>query len=348
MTILVEFPSTGAFSLQDFAGIINFMAIDADIGSFSSGQFSGFGTYNGTFSTFTAIGSGFVPGQLGGEDYVIAGTVDVISFSSGGNSLQMTNVAIDLSVFAPIIYADDIGANPTAIEDFLLGLAWNFQLGDGDDVAPSGSFVGDNVPFNLRGNDILDGHGGNDLLFGGGGSDTLRGGAGQDILEGGTGRDRLFGESGLDLLIGESGNDRLLGGGGNDTLQGDAGRDRLLGGGGRDELNGGSGGDRLLGGGGRDVLNGDRGNDILSGNRGDDLFIFNSRSGHDTITDFNATDNGERIDLSDVRGIRNFRDLSNNHVLQDGNDVVISAGSHNSITLLNVDLADLGSGDFIF
>lgn len=330
MTILVDFPSTGAFSLQDFAGIINFMAIDADIGSFSSGQFSGFGTYNGTFSVFTAIGSGFVPGQLGGEDYVVAGTIDVISFSSGGNSLQMTNVAIDLSVFAPIIYADDNGTNPTAIEDFLLGQSWNFQLGDGDDIAPSGSFVGDNVPFNLRGNDVLDGHAGNDQLFSGDGNDILRGGLGQDILEGGAGRDRLFGGSGLDLLIGGNGNDRLLGGGGQDELNGGAHRDRLFGGGGRDELNGGSG------------------NDILRGDRGDDLFVFNRRLGHDTISDFNATDNGEKIDLADVRGIRNFRDLTNNHMVQDGDDVVISAGNRNSITLLNVDMADLGFGDFIF
>ncbi|GHG80826.1 calcium-binding protein [Pseudodonghicola xiamenensis] len=169
-------------------------------------------------------------------------------------------------------------------------------------------------------------------------NDTYAGQAGDDILLGGLGRDKLMGGGGDDWLAGGAQADRLFG---------NAGADALSGGDGNDRLNGGGGADKLSGGAGRDILDGGAGRDILSGGGGKDLFKFNSKSGKDVILDFNANSGREDIDLSAVKAIRNFFDLSHNHMEQLGADVVISAGRF-ELTLVAVDIDDLGRGDFLF
>lgn len=154
--------------------------------------------------------------------------------------------------------------------------------------------------------------------------------------------------NGDDILIGTNGRDRILGLGGNDEILGLKQRDVLKGGAGQDTLNGGSGNDKLFGGNGVDVLTGQKGNDVLHGGGGADIFVFYGTFGKDKIRDFNANNNREDIDLSGVEEITSMRDLRRNHMREDGDDVIIEDGNGNSITLLNVAITDLGSGDFIF
>ena len=132
-----------------------------------------------------------------------------------------------------------------------------------------------------------------------------------------------------------------------DVLQGLAENDLIRAFGGNDLLEGGAGNDRMFAGSGRDTLIGGKGNDLLVGGKGADDFIFAGRFGDDRIRDFDTASDKEDIDLSGVSQIRNWRDLQNRHLTQDGDDAVIKAGG-NSITVLNVDIADLERSDFLF
>jgi len=88
------------------------------------------------------------------------------------------------------------------------------------------------------------------------------------------------------------------------------------------------------------------GNDTMTGGGRADTFIFST--GNDVITDFNAANNREKIDLSDVAGITGFNDLRNNNSTQDGSDLVIDDGAGNTLILLGLSIDDLDRGDFIF
>jgi Ca2+-binding RTX toxin-like protein len=113
-------------------------------------------------------------------------------------------------------------------------------------------------------------------------------------------------------------------------------------------ITGNKGDNRLNGGDGDDKIIGGKGNDMLIGGPGRDTCVFSNGSGQDTIRDFDATDNQEQINLKKVASITSFNDLRNNHMEQQGDDVLIDLGRGNTITLLNVDFTDLGSGDFLF
>lgn len=162
-----------------------------------------------------------------------------------------------------------------------------------------------------------------------------------------TENDVIYGTDVRDVIASGRGNDKVFGLTGNDVLNGGAGRDKLFGAAGGDKLLGGKGWDWLYGQKGFDVLNGGQGNDVLVGGLGADVFIFAGKFGKDVIKDFNANSNLEDIDLSGVAAITGFFDLKNNHMVQDGDDVLITAGV-NSILLENVDIADLHAADFIF
>ncbi len=196
-------------------------------------------------------------------------------------------------------------------------------------------------------------------------------------ITGTSGNDDLSGGEGNDTLNGRDGNDALDGGAGNDSLRGADGDDALSGGNGDDELSGGTftqnwflsplrfvraapsgemiqedtGNDTLDGGQGQDTLDGGLGDDLLTGGAGDDLFVFwdgFGNFGNDTITDFDATSSLEKIDLSTVSSITDMTDLLENHIRQDGQDVLIEDANGSTITLLNVDLTDLDETDFNF
>ena len=231
--------------------------------------------------------------------------------------------------------------------------------GAGDDLLNGGLNFGNTV-------DGLYGEAGNDSLYGNAGFDFLDGGEGDDLLDGGHQADNLYGREGNDTLLGDLGLDRLFGGTGNDLarggegddglfgeegrdrLFGEAGNDRFFGGTGDDTLLGGAGNDTLYGGAGFDTLVGGTGNDLLKGDFNADTFVFADGHGVDTITDFAATNQFEKIDLSDVSAITELADLQANHLTQQGANVVIDTGGGNTITLNGVNLADLDATDFIF
>lgn len=236
--------------------------------------------------------------------------------------------------------------------------------GDGDDVIRGGTNLGLTVDglFGENGNDTIFGEGGFDMLDGGGGDDRLDGGGqadnlfgrgGEDILIGGQGSDRLFGGAENDTLIGGQGTDGLFGQQGNDDLDGGTQSDRLFGGSGNDTLEGGADNDVLFGGAGFDTIYGGLGDDTLEGNFNADVFVFTDGHGNDTVTDFAATNNFERIDFSGLSAINSLADLnlgsaSSGAATQVGSDVLIDTGGGNSITLTGVTLSTLDGFDFTF
>lgn len=126
------------------------------------------------------------------------------------------------------------------------------------------------------------------------------------------------------------------------------GNDELHGGAGRDQLFGGVGRDRLFGDAGRDMLDGGIGNDILRGGADSDRFVFRTGSGKDEIIGFDAKGGDhDVIDLGGVKAITDFRDLKAHHMEQQGNHVLISAGS-DQILVEKTRLSDLDRSDFDF
>ncbi|MEJ2459800.1 MAG: Ig-like domain-containing protein [Novosphingobium sp.] len=126
--------------------------------------------------------------------------------------------------------------------------------------------------------------------------------------------------------------DTLYGTAGEDKLFGGFGKDKLYGLDGHDELHGGFGSDLLDGGTGNDALYGGTGNDTMIGGEGHDTFHFGWLGGHDTVTDFNTSE--DTIVLEDGEWIAHSRVRDVNH---DGvKDLVLTLGLGTSVTLLGV------------
>ncbi|MCQ0988135.1 M10 family metallopeptidase [Jiella marina] len=258
--------------------------------------------------------------------------------------------------------------------DTLYGFAGNDRLygGNGNDRLYGGT--DDDLLYGGSGNDFLQGGNGADSVYGEDGNDTFVGDADgtNDIYGGGDGIDTVDYSTatvGLSVNLANSqasssqiGTDKLyniervLGGSGNDIITGDittrllsgnGGSDLITGGAGDNNLFGGSGGDVLRGLAGFDRLDGGTGNDTLTGGLNGDTFVFANGFGQDRITDFEALNNFEKIDLSAVSAITSFADLSANHLSQVGANAVITDGA-NTITLNNVNIADLDANDFVF
>lgn len=157
-----------------------------------------------------------------------------------------------------------------------------------------------------------------------------------------------FNPKGNDTIYGFGGRDKLFTGDGDDFIYGGKGNDRLNGGLGKDVLWGEEGADVIIGGGGNDTINGGLGNDTMTGGKGADKFLFYNNWGRDTIRDFEANNNREKIDLSHVTEIGGWNDLRNNHMTQVNANVVIDDEAGTRVVLLNTVLADLDKVDFIF
>jgi len=303
MAVSVSLPSSGVYRLSDLFGFFEFLATEGEVTSYTTGFLGVKGTYKGDPISASINGTGFTYTQVGGEGYLTGGTVTYIVVNTVAGNVPINGLAIDMASFAPIIQADESGAKPAGIENYLMGLNWELHLGNKQDVAWSNTKVGDGVKFNLKGHDTIYAGGGADRIFAGNGNDKLLGGGGGDKLGGGNGNDVLYGENGNDILLGGAGNDILVGG---------PGRDKMTGG------------------------------------KGADKFVFYNKSGVDTITDFAARNNAEKIDLDRVDAITGFKDLKNNHMSQVGDNVVIDDHAGTKIILLDTDLGDLGRFDFIF
>ncbi|MDG1378184.1 MAG: calcium-binding protein [Yoonia sp.] len=218
--------------------------------------------------------------------------------------------------------------------------------GDGDDSirgSNSGEFI-----FGGAGNDSINGKLGIDLIYAGDGDDYINGSSGRDVLYGGDGADWIAGGNGRDFVSGGLGDDFVSAGRGSDTVMGGLGDDYIGGGSHRDRIYGGSGNNTLSGNGGFDLLYAGRGNNIMTGGIGADDFIFSDRSQTNLITDFEAGRGSEDIILRSVSAITSYEDLIENHIRQDGSDVVIENGEGLVIRLNNTLLTDLTEDNFLF
>lgn len=115
------------------------------------------------------------------------------------------------------------------------------------------------------------------------------------------------------------------------------------------QLHGNSGKNIIDGKAGNDMIWGHGGADILTGGAGADQFVFATRDGKDTITDFAATGSSHDIlDLTGLASITGYKDLVQHHMKQVGHDVFIDGLNGDSILLKNVKMAALDAGDFLF
>ncbi|MBY8977137.1 hypothetical protein KHP62_15065 [Rhodobacteraceae bacterium NNCM2] len=110
--------------------------------------------------------------------------------------------------------------------------------------------------------------------------------------------------------------------------------------GGDDAIIGGSGNDQMFGGFGDDILKGGNGNDINTGGDGADCFLFDTRDGTDTVTDFEiGTDKfvlfGRCVSFDDLG------------FSQNGDDAEVEFGN-TTIVVEDTTASDLTEDDFIF
>ena len=257
-------------------------------------------------------------------------------------------------------------------DDTISGGGGNDRLfgGEGDDTIDGGE--GDDWLFGGEGADTLTGGAGEDMLVGGEGDDTLTGGddadtfvfgedSGDDtITDFDTSKDKIHLTSfsatvtWADLstkitTVTDPNDDTVVTGlqidlsdygGGTITLEGitsvsDLTADHF-------EL------DRIVGADDSDdTLQGGTSDDTMTGGTGSDTFVFNAKSGDDTITDF--TDGDDTIDLSAFDDISGFTDLDGK-IAQSGSDTVIDLGDFGggTITLEGFTSTDLSADDFAF
>jgi Ca2+-binding RTX toxin-like protein len=243
---------------------------------------------NGNDDIFGDSGDDSLDGGNGNDRLAGGLGIDVLSGGNGNDDLSGGDDNDDLS-----------GNNG---KDDLAG-------GLGDD-----SLHGDNGNDDLSGDDGIDHlYGGNgvDNLYGGNDDDYLDGGRGGDLMDGGAGDDTYYVDANSDRITDDSGHDIVLATSGKYTLAAgvedlDYIGSRNFSGTGNDlgnEISGGNGKDKLYGGSGDDLLIGGAGNDILNGGDDADLFLLDSLSGIDKITDFTKGQDHIVLDSSVFIGV---------------------------------------------
>jgi Ca2+-binding RTX toxin-like protein/subtilisin-like proprotein convertase family protein len=285
-----------------------------------------------------------------------------IKFASG-QKIILANVnagAILTDSFFGIAESKNV-INGTSANDTLKGTAQN-------DIIKAGT-----------GLDVVNSYAGNDEIDGGADTDMLYGGDGDDTIYGGDGNDSIYGDGDLNLQTHEvnnfenrNGNNKLFGGAGNDDILGGSGKDYIDGGTGDDRLFGGAGDDIIIGGDGNNQLQGGVGNDVIDlgsgvettfgttqmnvayGEAGSDKFVISDKfiglkQKYDIIGDFDVNDPNEKIDLSRIKGVNKYSDLT---ITQNGSDTYITFntsafGYSQVIKLENVDSTKLNSSKFI-
>jgi len=180
----------------------------------------------------------------------------------------------------------------------------------------------------------------------------------------------ITGSNDDEILVGGNTDDTLNANGGNDVLLGNGGNDTLNGGDGADRLEGGAGNDTLNGGNGNDLLYGGAGNDALTGGAGADVFAWTltdrgpaGTPAADSITDFNNTASGDKLNLRDLLvgevasgGSANLEDYL--HFETSGLNTIVhisssggfssgysAAAEDQTITLQNIDLVTAFGGN---
>ncbi|VVE67449.1 Bifunctional hemolysin/adenylate cyclase [Pandoraea anapnoica] len=212
----------------------------------------------------------------------------------------------------------------------------NYWAGDGDDRVFGGS--GNDIIFGGAGNDVLVGERSTDGLVGG--NDVLHGGAGNDVVRGGPGNDILWGDEGLDYLNGDAGDDILY-------LEGDQGLAEFA--------------DGDLFAPSLTFQGGSLTGAAVAGGQGADRFVVvedrspTASNGlmKNLIDDFEPFNFGEKIDLSKIRAVSSFKDLTFSNVVIAGQQFLrvflgpMASGTQ-YITLRGVNQAFLSERNFIF
>jgi Ca2+-binding RTX toxin-like protein len=282
----------------------------------------------------------------GGNDTIVGGKG--ADFISGGDGIDLISYS-DSDAAVNVNLATHVGKGGTAEGDFIIDVE------------------------NLNGskfNDTLIGDAGANVINGGGGDDQIHGGGGADELFGGNGNDTLFSDTGFVDFDGGIGNDtadfsgRTNGGiGGMKGIyvdlksgwmeydgpyhKGAFGHYGMLVS--IENISGTEFKDTIIGDTTGNVLKGNGGNDVLTGNGGSDTFVYDRHNGtvdfgNDTITDYSAGYDHVQLDHTIFA---NYAAVQA-HMQQVGNDVVITYDANDSITLHDVQLANLHASDFVF
>ncbi|MEP5761090.1 MAG: calcium-binding protein [Litoreibacter sp.] len=163
----------------------------------------------------------------------------------------------------------------------------------------------------------------------------------KDVFTGSDGANNLNGAGGDDILYGGGGSDILTGGDDTDRLYGGSGSDALYGGDGDDYLHGGNGSDTVKGGDGDDLLRGGNGDDLFYGGAGADRFRFYRNEEDDVINDFeNNVDTIQFAGTGFDAFFENWTELQQ-YATDAGDDVVFNFDGNSSLTIENVNLAEL-------
>ncbi|MCA6119976.1 hypothetical protein J6524_34710 [Bradyrhizobium sp. WSM 1738] len=109
----------------------------------------------------------------------------------------------------------------------------------------------------------------------------------------------------------------------------------------------GTSGNAILGSTRSDTLNGTSGDDLFAGNGGADTFVFAPNFGKDVVKGFDAYGRSHDVVQFSKNVFDSFASVLA-HAAQVGQDVVISAGADNSVTLKNTKLSALDKYDFQF
>ena len=128
-----------------------------------------------------------------------------------------------------------------------------------------------------------------------------------------------------------------------DRIKGRQGHEKIHGGDGDDVIRARGGNDKLWGHGGDDHLRSKGGNDKLWGGTGADTFVYSTKSGLDTIMDFET--GIDKIDIRMWKAVTDFDDLKSHASTRDGN-LWIKAGAE-VLIVNNLLKRDLVEADFL-
>ena len=169
------------------------------------------------------------------------------------------------------------------------------------------------------------GNAANNTITGNSGNNTLDGGIGADTLSGGAGNDTYFVDNAGDIVLdySNSGTDTIL----SSVTYSLVGRfvETL-------QLTG-TANINATGNSSANTLAGNTGNNSLTGGAGADIFLFQTGSKADTITDFKSSE-GDSIDASAYHAVAHT-------VTASGTSVLIDFGGGNTVTILHATVADV-------
>ena len=279
--------------------------------------------------------NGFAYNNFGGPAVTVDHFFNVQSFRGGsGNDTFIGGPGNDTFEGGPGADMLNGGGGINALSYEHSSAAVLINLGNG--LALGGDAQGDSIS-NFQG---VIGSSFNDAIFGSGLNDVIEGKGGADYLDGSGGVNTLvYATSSAGVLI-NLGNGQALGG----DAQGDTFVNFT-------NVVGSDHDDALFGDGNANTLTGLGGNDYLYGNGGNDIFLFMRDTaglitfGQDTIGDFTIGQDQIAIDktiFADFAGLQS-------HMAQNGaNTVITVAAGIDTITLQNVQLANLHASDFLF